>query len=691
MVESQDLLIEIGTEELPPKALETLSETFSAAICQSLEQQQLNYGIAIPYATPRRLAVLIKNLPTVTPEQAIEKRGPALQAAFDAQGKPSKAAEGFARSCGVSVAELEKLETDKGSWLVFKTTQAGVATASLIPNIVNQALAALPIPKRMRWGSSDHEFVRPVHWIVLLFGETVIDASIMGIQSGRETRGHRFHHPAPISLSNASEYAHILEAQGYVYPLLSTRKARIEILIKEAAEQVGGQAVIDPALLTEVACLVEYPMPITGTFEKQFLEVPAEALIATMKGNQKYFHIIDNQQKLMPYFIAISNINSSNPASVQAGNEKVIRPRFTDAAFFWQQDKLVRLDSHLTRLKTVVFQEKLGTVYQKAERVAKLAGFIASQLKADAAQGERAGLLSKCDLMTNMVNEFPELQGIMGEYYAKHDGETEAVAVALREQYLPRFWGDDLPQTAVGQALALAEKLDTLIGIFGIGQAPTGDKDPFALRRAAISSLRICVESELPLNLLDLLNYSVTTYPNDLLKAETANQVFEYIQERLRGYAQEQNLNGDSVEAVLSCRPAVPLEAMRRMQAVEEFRKLPEADSLAAANKRIQNILKKTEEKFATEANAAFLTDDAEKQLFSQLTAVQQIVTPLLKANDYQAVLQQLANLREVVDNFFDKVMVMADDEKVRHNRLALLSTLRALFLQIADISKLQG
>lgn len=690
-METQDLLIEIGTEELPPKALETLSETFSALICQSLEQQQLKYGIAIPYATPRRLAVLIKNLPIVTPEQAIEKRGPALQAAFDAQGKPSKAAEGFARSCGVTVAELEKLETDKGSWLVFKSTQAGVATASLIPNIVNQALAGLPIPKRMRWGSSDYEFVRPVHWIVLLFGSAVIEASIMGIQSGRETRGHRFHHPDSISLQNASEYAHVLEEKGFVYPLLSTRKARIEILIKEAAEQVGGQAVIDPNLLTEVACLVEYPMPITGTFEQQFLEVPAEALIATMKGNQKYFHIVDNNQRLMPYFIAISNIKSSNPDSVRKGNEKVIRPRFTDAAFFWQQDKLVRLDSHLERLKTVVFQEKLGTLYQKAERVAQLAGFIATQLNAEAAQGERAGLLSKCDLMSDMVNEFPELQGIMGEYYARHDGESEAVAIALREQYLPRFWGDDLPQSAIGQAVALAEKLDTLMGIFGIGQPPTGDKDPFGLRRAAISSLRICIESELSLNLLSLLNYSVTTYPEGLLKSETALQVFEYILERLRGYAQESGLNGDSVEAVLSCRPEVPLEAIRRMQAVEEFRKLSEAESLAAANKRIQNILKKSEEKMTFEVNESFLVDEAEKALYAQLTAVKTKVTPLLQANDYSAFLGHLAALREVVDTFFDKVMVMAEDEKVRQNRLALLGTLRELFLTIADISKLQG
>lgn len=688
---TRDLLIEIGTEELPPKALERLSEAFSAGICSGLEQHQLPYTIATPYATPRRLAVLVKGVPEQAPEQAIEKRGPALKAAYDASGKPSKAAEGFARSCGVSVEQLETLETDKGSWLVYRATQPGAQTAALIPDLITAALAALPIPKRMRWGDFDYEFVRPMRWLLILFGEAVIDTEIMGIRSDRLTRGHRFHHPEPISVPTPHDYARLLEEQGYVIPLFSVRQQRVELLVQETAEMAGGTPVIDPELLKEVASLVEWPVPVLGNFDPAFLEVPAEALIATMKGNQKCFHLVDQDGRLLPHFIAMSNLQSKDPDAVRLGNERVIRPRLSDAAFFWKQDRATPLADRQAVLKNVVFQNKLGTVYEKSQRVAHLSGVIAQQLGALDTLGIRAAQLAKCDLVTEMVGEFPELQGIMGEYYARNDGENEAVAVALREQYMPRFWGDELPQSPIGQALAIAEKLDTLCGIFGIGQPPTGDKDPFGLRRAALGVLRIVIERELPLDLMHLLTEAVNQFPANTVAADTASQVFDFMLERLRGYYQDRGINGDSIEAVISCRPPQPLDADRRIRAVESFRTLPAADSLAAANKRIHNILKKASDTLPAQADPAYFTEKTEQQLFDRLNAVQAQVEPLLAAGDYQTALQQLAELRDTVDSFFDQVMVMADDAKVRANRLALLQQMRDLFGQIADISKLQG
>lgn len=688
---TRDLLIEIGTEELPPKALERLSEAFSAGICAGLEQQQLSYSIATPYATPRRLAVLVKGVPEMTPEQAVEKRGPAVQAAYDKEGKPTKAAEGFARSCGVTVADLETLETDKGSWLVYRATQAGVATTSLIQDMISAALAALPIPKRMRWADFDYEFVRPMRWLLILFGEEVVDAEIMGIRSDRITRGHRFHCPEPISVPEPHAYASLLEEQGHVLPLFSVRQQRIELLINEAAEMAGGFPVIDPELLKEVASLVEWPVPVLGNFDPQFLDVPAEALIATMKGNQKCFHLVNADGKLLPHFIAISNLASKDPDAVRLGNERVIRPRLSDAAFFWQQDRAHPLAERQAVLKNVVFQNKLGTVYEKSERVAHLTGEIAKQLGAAETLGIRAAQLAKCDLVSEMVGEFPELQGIMGEYYARHDGENEAVAIALREQYMPRFWGDSLPETAIGQALAIAEKLDTLCGIFGIGQPPTGDKDPFGLRRAALGVLRIVIEQQLPLDLAQLLKVAVSNYPDGVIAAETDAQVFDFMLERLRGYYQDRGMNGDSVEAVISCRPTQPSDADRRIRAVESFRQLPAAESLAAANKRIHNLLKKAEGELPAQPDPTYFTDMAERQLYDRLLAVSEQVKPLLSAGEYEPALQQLAELREAVDSFFDQVMVMAEDLQVRANRLAFLQQMRDLFLQIADISKLQG
>lgn len=690
MSDTRDLLIEIGTEELPPKALEGLSEAFSSAICGGLEQQEIAYNIATPYATPRRLAVLLKGVATFQPDREIERRGPALAAAFK-DGKPSPALLGFARSCGVEVEALSKLETDKGSWFVYRSLQKGQATEKLVPAIVEAALAALPIPKRMRWGSTNFEFVRPVHWVVLLFGKEVIEAEILGIKAGRETRGHRFHHPEPLVLAEADDYGKALEKQGYVIPVFSTRRERVRILVEEAADLLGGQAVIDEALLSEVTSLVEYPVAITGSFEEKFLSVPAEALIASMKGHQKYFHVVSAEGKLLPNFIAISNLQSTQPEVVRAGNERVIRPRLSDAAFFWGQDCAHALEQHLDTLKTVVFQNALGTLYEKSQRVAELSGTIAKALGANELHGIRAAQLSKCDLMSNMVGEFPELQGIMGEYYARHDSEHEAVAVALREQYMPRFAGDALPSTPIGQAVAIADKLDTLVGIFGIGQPPTGDKDPFGLRRAALGVLRIAIEQKLPLDLLALLQQAQAAYPAGVIKVEdTYLQVFDFMLERLRSYYQDQGVHYDSVDAVLSCRPHSPLDADKRIRGVEAFRSLPAAVSLASANKRVHNLLKKTEQTFPQHPEAALFTEEAERQLHQALAAQQGQLDAYLQQGNYAEALQLLAGLRESVDTFFEKVMVMDENPTIRNNRLALLQTMRAQFLKIADISRLQ-
>ena len=690
MSTTQDLLIEIGTEELPPKALLGLSEAFSSGICAGLEQQQLSYSVATPFATPRRLAVLVKGVATLQADRSIEKRGPALKAAIDKTGQPTPAALGFARSCGVEFAALEQLTTDKGAWLIHRSIQPGKATATLVPEIIQAALAALPIPKRMRWSDLPFEFVRPVHWLVILFGQEVIEANIFGITSSRETRGHRFHHPQPIALNHADEYAKQLEEPGYVMATFANRREQIRIHVEEAAEKIGGIAVIEEALLNEVTSLVEWPVAIVGSFEEKFLAVPPEALIATMKGHQKYFHVVNQNGQLLPNFIAISNIASHHPELVRAGNERVIRPRLSDAAFFWQQDRAKPLESRLEQLKTVIFQNKLGNLYDKSKRVAKLAGRIAKQLGAEELQGIRAALLAKCDLLTEMVNEFPELQGIMGAYYARHDQETEDVAIALREQYMPRFWGDELPQTVLGQALAIADKLDTLVGIFGIDQPPTGDKDPFGLRRATIGIIRMMIECQLPLDVSQLLMEAQAAYPPNNLLADASEQVFEFLLERLRSYYQDKGVNYGSIEAVLATRPVSPLDADRRIFSIEAFRQLPEATSLASANKRIHNILKKAEESFAATPDPSYFNQVAERTLYEQMEAVNQTITPLLQSGDYSAALQHLAGLREAVDNFFDNVLVMDEDPKVRINRLSFLQRIRQLFLQIADISRLQ-
>lgn len=690
MANKRDLLIEIGTEELPPKALLKLSNAFTAGITEGLQKAELEFGAVEAFATPRRLAVLIKELDEAQADKAVERRGPALGSAFDGDGNPTKATEGFARSCGTSVDQLEKLETDKGAWLVFRSTQAGQPTSALIPAILSESLHKLPIPKRMRWGDLDAEFVRPVHWVVLLFGDEVIDAEILSVKSGRDTYGHRFHHPSPIFLGEPAAYAPILETTGHVIASFADRREAIRAQVMEAAEQAGGKAVIDDDLLDEVTGLVEWPLAVVGSFEKRFLEVPPECLISAMKGHQKYFHLVDGNGKLMPYFITVSNIESRRPEFVREGNERVIRPRLTDADFFWNQDCKQRLEDRIDSLKTVVFQQQLGTIFDKSQRVASIAEKIASDINGLPAHASRAAQLAKCDLMTEMVGEFPELQGIMGRYYASHDGEDAEVAAALDEQYMPRFAGDTLPSGKTGQAVAIADKLDTLIGIFGIGQVPSGDKDPFALRRAALGALRIIIEQGLDIDLLEMLELAAETNKGLFDNNQATDQVFDFMMGRLKAYYHDSGVALDTFEAVLAQRPTRPTDFDARLRAVTSFRQLAEAESLAAANKRISNILRKAEETIPDKIDSSLLQEEEEKALSQQIDEMTNKVSPLFAARNYETALKELAGLRETVDNFFDKVMVMAEDAAIRANRLALLNHLRSLFLEVADLSHLQ-
>ncbi|PIE83724.1 MAG: glycine--tRNA ligase subunit beta [Candidatus Contendobacter odensis] len=690
MTDTRDLLIEIGTEELPPKALAELSLAFERGIIEGLEKAGFPDSDTRRFATPRRLAVQVNALPVKQPDRKMERRGPALSAAFNADGQPTKAAEGFARSCGVSVADLQQHDTPKGAWLVYTKMEPGAETANKIPDIVKNALAALPIPKRMRWGDRDDEFVRPVHWVVLLFGNTVIPATIMGVDTGRETRGHRFHHPDPIQITSPADYAHQLATDGKVIADFNERRERVRTQAEAAALKLGGSAVIDSTLLDEVTALVEWPIAQAGNFEQRFLDVPAEALISTMQDHQRYFPVVDDDGHLLPHFITMTNLESRDPTQVQAGNERVIRPRFSDAEFFWNQDRRRPLAAHQHTLEHVVFQQRLGTVAQKSARVAALARLIATHNHTNPDWAERAALLAKCDLMTQMVQEFPELQGIMGRYYALHDKEVAEVAQAQEEHYWPRFAGDRLPETATGQALALADRLDTLVGIFAIDQAPSGTKDPFALRRAALGVLRIIIEGQLDLDLQSLLNQAASHFDSTLNAEKAIETVFQFMMERLRGYYLDRGIRADTFEAVLECCPTRPLDFDHRIQAVSRFRERPEAVSLAAANKRIRNILKKIETAPPSEVNPDLLLEDAEHALAARLTILSSEAMPLMEHGAYHEALTLLVGLREPVDTFFDQVLVMVEDMALRKNRLALLNRLGNLFLKVADFSRLQ-
>lgn len=686
----QTFLVEIGTEELPPKALRSLAESFAANFTAELDNAGLEHGEVSWFAAPRRLALKVANLSAAQADREIEKRGPAIAQAFDAEGKPSKAAEGWARGCGITVDQAERLVTDKGEWLMYRAHVKGQSAQQLLAGMVSTALAKLPIPKLMRWGDSDVQFVRPVHTVTMLLGADLIPGTVLGIESARTVRGHRFMGETAFTLDNADQYPQILLERGKVVADYEARKALIKRDAELAAQKIGGKADLSDSLLEEVASLVEWPVVLTAKFEEKFLAVPAEALVYTMKGDQKYFPVYDAAGKLLPNFIFVANIESKDPQQIISGNEKVVRPRLADAEFFFNTDRKKRLEDNLPRLETVLFQQQLGTLRDKTDRIQALAGWVAGQIGADVNHATRAGLLSKCDLMTNMVFEFTDTQGVMGMHYARHDGEAEDVAVALNEQYQPRYAGDALPQSLVACSLAIADKMDTLAGIFGIGQHPKGDKDPFALRRAALGVLRIIVEKNLPLDLQTLTEEAVRLYGSKLTNAKVVDEVVEFMLGRFRAWYQEEGHAVDTIQAVLARRPTKPADFDARVKAVSHFRTLDEAAALAAANKRVSNILAKSTETLNDSVRASVLKDAAEIQLATHLVVLRDKLQPYFAAGNYQEALVELAALREPVDAFFDNVMVMADDAEVRVNRLTLLSKLRELFLQVADISVLQ-
>ena len=687
---TQNFLAEIGTEELPPKALKKLATAFADNVAQELNQAGLGFDKIEWFAAPRRLAAKVLGLAISQPSKEIKKRGPAVTAAFDAQGNATKAAEGWARGCGITVEQAERVATDKGEWLVYRAVVEGQATKNLLVGMIANALAKLPIPKTMRWGDKSEQFVRPVHTVTLLLGDELIRGEILGVQSGTTIRGHRFLGEAEFQINHADQYPQLLAAKGSVIADFEQRKAIIRQDAEKAASAVGGVADIEESLLDEVTSLVEYPTVMTARFEERFLSVPSEALVYTMKGDQKYFPIYDQNGNLLPHFIFVSNINPQDPSAIISGNEKVVRPRLSDAEFFFKTDLKQRLADNLPRLETELFQQQMGTLRDKTARIEQLSGIIAEQIGADKSKAERAGLLSKCDLMTNMVFEFTDTQGVMGMHYARHDGEDEEVALALNEQYMPRFAGDELPRSLVACSVALADKLDTLTGIFGIGQHPKGDKDPFALRRAALGVLRIIVEKKLPLDLQSLVESAVELYGDKLSNKNVVNDVVDFMLGRFRAWYQDEGFGVDEIQAVLARRPTKPADFDARVKAVSYFRKLDSAAALAAANKRVSNILAKVEGELPTQVNRTLCQDPAEIALAEQVADLQQKLQPLFAAGDYQTALEQLAALRQAVDNFFDNVMVNAEDPTLRQNRLALLHNLRELFLQVADISLLQ-
>ncbi|MCU0125187.1 glycine--tRNA ligase subunit beta [Pseudomonas vlassakiae] len=680
---AQDFLVELGTEELPPKALASLGDAFLAGIEKGLQAAGLNYTGKQVYAAPRRLAVLIRQLDVQQPDRSINIDGPPMQAAFK-DGEPTQAALGFAKKCGVELAEIDQ----SGAKLRFSQHIPGKATASLLPTIVEDSLNDLPIPKRMRWAASREEFVRPTQWLVMLLGDQVVDCTILSQKAGRESRGHRFHHPQNVVITTPANYVEDLR-KAYVLADFAERRELISKRTAELAMQQEGSAIVPPALLDEVTALVEWPVPLVCSFEERFLEVPQEALITTMQDNQKYFCLLDSEGKLLPRFITVANVESRDPRQIVQGNEKVVRPRLTDAEFFFKQDKKQPLETFNERLKNVVFQAQLGTVYDKAERVSRLAAFIAPLIGGNAQRAGRAGLLSKCDLATEMVGEFPEMQGVAGYYYALNDGEPEDVALALNEQYMPRGAGAELPQTLTGAAVAIADKLDTLVGIFGIGMLPTGSKDPYALRRAALGVLRILIEKQLDLDLTAAVEFAVKQFGAKVKAAGLADQVLEFIFDRLRARYEDEGIDVATYLSVRALKPASALDFDQRVQAVQAFRKLPEAEALAAVNKRVSNLLSKAEGAIADQVEPKYFDNANEFSLYSAIQQADQAVQPMAAARQYSESLARLAALRDPVDAFFEAVMVNAEDAKVRANRYALLSRLRGLFLGVADISLL--
>lgn len=686
---AKEFLIELGTEELPPKQLRTLAEAFAANFEAELKTADLTHEGIKWFATPRRLALKVANLAQGQADKVVEKRGPAISVAFDADGNPTKAAQGWARGNGITVEQAERLKTEQGEWLLFKQEVKGQQAKAIVVELAAKALANLPIAKPMRWGDKETQFIRPVKTLTILMGDELIEGEILGVASARTIRGHRFMGEAEFTIDDASQYPAILEERGKVIADYDARKATIIAGAQQAAQQVGGAADLEDDLVEEVTSLVEWPVVLTAKFEEKFLKVPSEALVYTMKGDQKYFPVYDENKHLLPNFIFVSNIESKEPRHVIEGNEKVVRPRLADAEFFFNTDLKSKLADRLPQLETAIFQKQLGTIKDKTDRITELAGYIAEQIGADVEKSKRAGLLAKCDLMTSMVFEFTDTQGVMGMHYARHDGEAEEVAIALNEQYMPRFAGDDLPTNGVSSAVAMADKLDTIVGIFGIGQAPKGS-DPFALRRASLGVLRIIVEYGYNLDLVDLVAKAKSLFGDRLTNDSVEQDVIEFMLGRFRAWYQDEGFSVDIIQAVLARHPTKPADFDKRVKAVSHFRELEAAEALAAANKRVGNILAKFDGQLATEINLTLLQEDAEKALAEEVEVMTEALEPAFATGDYQQALSKLAALREPVDAFFDNVMVMADDEALKQNRLTLLNNLRNLFLQIADISLLQ-
>lgn len=703
----RDFLLELGTEELPPKSLFTLAQALADSVAAGLQAASVKHGAVEWFATPRRLAVRIAGVADHQPDQQIKRQGPSVANAFDASGQPTKAALGFAASCGVAIDALQQVEGPKGKVLQYSGVKPGEATVALLPGIVTTALNQLPIARRMRWGAGEQEFVRPVHWLVMLFGSSVVDASILGLAAGKHSRGHRFHAPQEITISSPAKYLEVLREKGRVVADVNARREAIREGVSKLAAELGGTAVIESALLDEVTALVEWPVPLAGRFDARFLDLPPEVLIATMQDHQRYFAVRGADGRLLNSFITVANIESRDPDKVRDGNERVVRPRLADAAFFWDTDRKHKLETHIEALKAVTFQNKLGSLFDKTKRIATLATRVAEVIGGDVDAAQRAAELCKCDLLTAMVGEFPELQGLMGRYYAGLDGETAEVTTALEEQYWPRFSGDQLPQTKTGIAVSIADKLDTIAGIFSIGQKPTGTRDPFGLRRAALGVLRITVERSLELDLYQLVQTAVSLQPVESSPA-VVDEVWTYLMERLRSSYLEadsgRKVTTEMFDAVLASQAHSPLDIDMRLRALEHFLTLPEAESLSGSNKRIANILRKaagearqdeagtgTASMDGGAVDTARLQDPAEQQLFQHVIDIERAVNPLMARREYTSALGHLAGLREDIDRFFDSVMVMAEDAEVRANRLALLTRLRGVFLQIADLSRLPG
>ena len=698
MSESQDLLIEFGSEELPPATLSQLSQAWQEALAEQFKKQGLAFTKVTSFYTPRRLAVIVHQLAAQQEDQVIERRGPALQAAFDEAGNPSKALLGFCKSCGLTVEELQKIETDKGTWLYAKSLRAGQALDDLIQEIIEKSLAALPIPRPMRWGIGDHEFIRPLHWLTLLYGKRILPCSIKGVNANRITYGHRFHAPAAIELNSPADYESAL-AEAQVVANFEQRKQSILDQLKTISEDLDAVLDYEDSLLEEVCNLVEYPNAIVGQFNPKFLDIPQEVLVVTMQESQRYFPLYrKDDHRLLPQFITIANIKSIRPDVVQQGNERVIQPRFEDAEFFWQRDKMQSLQSRVDNLSGILFEKQLGSIADKSKRCAEIAATLATKLNLDPELAQRACLLCKCDLVTEMVTEFPKLQGIMGRYYALHDGEEMALAIAIEEHYWPLKSGAAIASSKLGQVVSLADRIDSLLGIFASGKKPSGVKDPYALRRAALSLVRIAIEGELEFDLHHLLQQATVLLPQTLQKDSLVNDVEAFILDRMRGYLVEQGLNKDCFEAVLASRDSTQnasttlslFDCYQRTLAVSNFRSMPEAGSLAASNKRIGNILKKINNSEVATLNAATLTSEIEQKLCASLDQIETSFEEMVQQSQYTEALRTLAGLKEDIDQFFEEVMVMHDDDAIRANRIALVARVHRLFTAVADIAVLQ-